>query len=130
MNYAIDKFPIENTVLYCKGWSPKSNDMFKDLKVALRKDGYETITNYDIYYILMNEFNNWNNWLIFNHLPFYSIKQYTDTIFEMQCINRLRKNEFDDIQTAIQALCHIFKFSNPKYICFECNKQLASHVLK
>jgi hypothetical protein len=57
----MEKFKLSHLTLYAKGWYQKSDDIWNDLKEILKLDDYTPFTNYDVYSIILNSFQNFNN---------------------------------------------------------------------
>lgn len=57
----MQKFKLSHLTLYAKGWYQKSDDIWNDLKEILKLDDYTPFTNYDVYSIILNSFQNFNN---------------------------------------------------------------------
>jgi hypothetical protein len=45
---------LSHLLLYCKGWYPKTDDIWNDLNIVLRLDGFTPFTNQDCLNIILN----------------------------------------------------------------------------
>lgn len=89
-NYRTEVFPLNNFVLWSKGWYEKvhfsSEDqnirLFEELKSVLALDNYSTdyMNISDFARVIMNSFENYNKWCQDNNLHYMRLTEFLDTI--------------------------------------------------
>lgn len=115
-NYLTEIFPLNHTVLFIKGWyEEKKLDKYEALKKYLKLDGYDFVnTQFDIFHILLMQYNKWNEWCRANNKPYFDNERFLLKISETYQFNSMINSNYKEsnpILLTIDTIIEIFKYN-------------------
>lgn len=126
-DYKKEYYPLNNVVLYSKGWYKTSNDIWADIKYMLDLDGYCPGTKNDILTIMIVSFDNYNRWRKENHMPNYDLLRLFSEIEKQKRIFDYKIDEQEAFLRTILSYYSCTSMTDIKLRCPIYNKKNGPH---